>query len=192
MSLCEIAGATKTFPGGVRALDDVSLAIEPGEFFTLLGPSGCGKTTVLRMLGGLRAPRCRRCAPRWPIYSERAAQPPPGQHPVPVLRVVPPHERRRPTSASASKAVGPARRRRTRARRRHAGAGAARGDGDAAPEPALRRPAAARGAGPRPGAGAAPGAARRAAVGAGPETAARDAGRIEAHPARDRRSPSCW
>ena len=54
--LCEVAGATKTFPGGVRALDDVSLAIEPAEFFTLLGPSGCGKTTVLRLVAGFEHP----------------------------------------------------------------------------------------------------------------------------------------
>ena len=54
--LCEIVGATRTFPGGVRAIDDVSLAIRPGEFFTLLGPSGCGKTTVLRMLAGFEHP----------------------------------------------------------------------------------------------------------------------------------------
>jgi ABC-type Fe3+/spermidine/putrescine transport system ATPase subunit len=36
----------------VRAVDDVSLAIRDGEFFTLLGPSGCGKTTLLRMVAG--------------------------------------------------------------------------------------------------------------------------------------------
>jgi ABC-type Fe3+/spermidine/putrescine transport system ATPase subunit len=37
---------------GVRAVDDVSLAVRDGEFFTLLGPSGCGKTTLLRMVAG--------------------------------------------------------------------------------------------------------------------------------------------
>jgi spermidine/putrescine transport system ATP-binding protein len=43
----------KTFGGGaVRALDGVSLAIRPNEFFTLLGPSGCGKTTLLRLIAG--------------------------------------------------------------------------------------------------------------------------------------------
>jgi spermidine/putrescine transport system ATP-binding protein len=43
----------KTFgAGAVRALDGVSLAIRPNEFFTLLGPSGCGKTTLLRLIAG--------------------------------------------------------------------------------------------------------------------------------------------
>jgi multiple sugar transport system ATP-binding protein len=44
---------SKVFPGGVRAVDDVSLTIESGEFMVLVGPSGCGKTTLLRMLAGL-------------------------------------------------------------------------------------------------------------------------------------------
>jgi iron(III) transport system ATP-binding protein len=42
--------------GGPRAVDDLSLTIEPGEFFTLLGPSGCGKTTTLRSIAGLESP----------------------------------------------------------------------------------------------------------------------------------------
>jgi ABC-type Fe3+/spermidine/putrescine transport system ATPase subunit len=37
----------------VVAVNDVSLTIEDGEFFSLLGPSGCGKTTTLRMIAGL-------------------------------------------------------------------------------------------------------------------------------------------
>ena len=39
-----------------RAVDNVSLEIEPGEFVTLLGPSGCGKTTTLRMIAGFETP----------------------------------------------------------------------------------------------------------------------------------------
>jgi multiple sugar transport system ATP-binding protein len=46
-------GVSKTFPGDVTAVDDVSLAIESGEFMVLVGPSGCGKTTLMRMLAGL-------------------------------------------------------------------------------------------------------------------------------------------
>jgi spermidine/putrescine transport system ATP-binding protein len=39
-----------------RAVDDVSLEIQDGEFFALLGPSGCGKTTMLRMIAGFEVP----------------------------------------------------------------------------------------------------------------------------------------
>jgi ABC-type Fe3+/spermidine/putrescine transport system ATPase subunit len=46
-----IDGVGRSF-SGVRAVDDVSIAIGDGEFFTLLGPSGCGKTTLLRMVAG--------------------------------------------------------------------------------------------------------------------------------------------
>jgi ABC-type nitrate/sulfonate/bicarbonate transport system ATPase subunit len=46
---------TKRFDD-VVAVDDVSLAVEPGKFFALLGPSGCGKTTTLRMIGGFEEP----------------------------------------------------------------------------------------------------------------------------------------
>ncbi len=42
--------------GGVTAVDDLSLALEPGEFVSLLGPSGCGKTTTLRMIAGFLTP----------------------------------------------------------------------------------------------------------------------------------------
>jgi len=44
----------------VRAVDDVSIAIRKGEFFTLLGPSGCGKTTLLRLIAGFEHPTAGR------------------------------------------------------------------------------------------------------------------------------------
>jgi spermidine/putrescine transport system ATP-binding protein len=47
-----LANVTKHF-GPVVAVDDVSLEIQDGEFFSLLGPSGCGKTTTLRLIAGL-------------------------------------------------------------------------------------------------------------------------------------------
>jgi iron(III) transport system ATP-binding protein len=51
MARVELRHIHKSYPG-VQALDDIDLAIESGEFFTLLGPSGCGKTTLLRTVAG--------------------------------------------------------------------------------------------------------------------------------------------
>jgi len=54
-TMVELRAVSKTF-GDVAALDDVSLSVQDGEFFTLLGPSGSGKTTVLRIVAGLIEP----------------------------------------------------------------------------------------------------------------------------------------
>jgi spermidine/putrescine transport system ATP-binding protein len=51
----ELQSVTKRF-GDVAAVDDLSLELAAGEFFTLLGPSGCGKTTTLRMVAGFETP----------------------------------------------------------------------------------------------------------------------------------------
>ena len=53
MAQIVLEGVTKEFAGGVRAVDEVSLTIDDGEFLVLVGPSGCGKTTLLRTIGGL-------------------------------------------------------------------------------------------------------------------------------------------
>lgn len=50
-----LAAVTKRF-GTTTAVDDVTLDIRSGEFFSLLGPSGCGKTTLLRIVGGFETP----------------------------------------------------------------------------------------------------------------------------------------
>ena len=50
-----LVGLMKNF-GERIVVDDVSLEIASGEFFSLLGPSGCGKTTTLRMIGGFESP----------------------------------------------------------------------------------------------------------------------------------------
>jgi spermidine/putrescine transport system ATP-binding protein len=55
VALLEIQGVTRRF-GTFTAVDDVTLGIAAGEFFTLLGPSGCGKTTLLRMIAGFDLP----------------------------------------------------------------------------------------------------------------------------------------
>ena len=51
----ELDGVSKAY-ATTTALDDVSIAVREGEFFTLVGPSGCGKTTTLRLIGGFESP----------------------------------------------------------------------------------------------------------------------------------------
>ena len=55
MTFLALQGLTKCF-AKFRAVDDLSLAVEKGEFVSLLGPSGCGKTTTLQMIAGFHQP----------------------------------------------------------------------------------------------------------------------------------------
>jgi len=55
--LISLRNVGKSFAEGrVRAIDDISFDVQPGEFVSLVGPSGCGKTTLLRIINGLIVP----------------------------------------------------------------------------------------------------------------------------------------
>ena len=72
-----IQGVSKHF-GPVTAVDDISIDIRSGEFFSLLGASGCGKTTLLRMIAGFESPS------RGEVFIEGVpmSQVPPYRHPT--------------------------------------------------------------------------------------------------------------
>ncbi|MGN6664611.1 MAG: ABC transporter ATP-binding protein [Solirubrobacterales bacterium] len=76
-SSVELRSVTKRFDE-LAAVDDVSLELTRGEFFTLLGPSGCGKTTTLRMIAGFERPTSGEIR----IEGEDVAQLPPHKRPT--------------------------------------------------------------------------------------------------------------
>jgi len=78
--IVEIQNVCKHF-GSLYAVDDVSLSIYPGEFFSLLGASGCGKTTLLRMLAGFETPSSGRIL----IDGKDITHLPPYQRPVNMM-----------------------------------------------------------------------------------------------------------
>ena len=54
--IVEVRGISKTYDGGIHALESVDLSFAEGRMTTLLGPSGCGKTTLLKIIAGLLDP----------------------------------------------------------------------------------------------------------------------------------------
>ena len=53
MAQVSLKNVSKSFLGGIKAVDNISLGVENKEFMVLVGPSGCGKSTTLRMIAGL-------------------------------------------------------------------------------------------------------------------------------------------
>jgi len=78
MSVAVELGEVSRNYGAVRAVDGVSLAIEDGEFFSMLGPSGSGKTTCLRIVAGFEEPTAGRVL----LHGEDAARLPPYERDV--------------------------------------------------------------------------------------------------------------
>jgi osmoprotectant transport system ATP-binding protein len=52
-AMIRFENVSKVYPDGTKAVDDLSLEIQKGEFFVLIGPSGCGKTTTMKMINRL-------------------------------------------------------------------------------------------------------------------------------------------
>jgi ABC-2 type transport system ATP-binding protein len=52
----QVSGLTKVYPGGTKAVDDISFEVREGEIFGLLGPNGAGKTTTIKMITTLSRP----------------------------------------------------------------------------------------------------------------------------------------
>jgi multiple sugar transport system ATP-binding protein len=88
MARIELDHVTKRYPGGVPAVNDLTLGIPDGDFMVLVGPSGSGKTTALRMVAGLEHVTSGEIgsAAGW---STTCPQGPRHRHGVPELRPVP-------------------------------------------------------------------------------------------------------
>lgn len=81
LSLQSISKVFEQGSNKVRAVDDVSLDIQGGEFVTLLGPSGCGKTTTLRLIAGFELPTTGRLV----LDNKDIADSPPNRRPMAMV-----------------------------------------------------------------------------------------------------------
>ena len=91
MAFLELVGLTKTF-GATVGVEAVDLAVERGEFVSLLGPSGCGKTTTLRMIAGFEQPTAGRILVGGERHHRTPAQPAQHRHGLPGLCPLPQHD----------------------------------------------------------------------------------------------------
>ena len=83
----QVEGLVKVFKGEVRALDGLSLVVQPGSVDGLLGPNGAGKTTLIRMLATLLQPDEGSAQDRRPLF-RRPARPGPGPGRPPPGRTI--------------------------------------------------------------------------------------------------------
>jgi ABC-type glutathione transport system ATPase component len=184
VSIITFENVTKRF-GKMVAVDNVSLSVEEGEFFSLLGPSGCGKTTLLRMLAGFETPTEGRIL----IDGQDVSTVPPNKRPVNMVfqsYAVFPHMTVADNVAYGLKVDKVGKAERDQRVAEALGAGAAGRPGRSQARPAVGRPAPARRPGPGAGQAAARAAAGRAAVGPGRQAARADAHRA-VHPAGEGR-----
>jgi len=81
MAGVELVDITKRYPGDVRAVDGLSLAVADRELLVLLGPSGCGKSTTLRIIAGIESPTTGDIY----IGARRVNDVPPGQRDIAMV-----------------------------------------------------------------------------------------------------------
>ena len=88
-------GVSKVYADGTRAVEDLDLEIEDGEFMVLVGPSGCGKTTALRMVAGLEEITEGEIRIGDRVVNDLDAARPRHRDGLPELRALPAHDRLR-------------------------------------------------------------------------------------------------
>ena len=154
------------------AVTGIDLEIPAGQFYLAArARPGCGKTTTLRMIAGFEKPDSGRIELDGRDVARRSAAQAPGQHRLPDLRAVPVHVGVGQRRLRAALPEGVQARRPSAGSARHSSWCGWATFAKRKPAPALRRPAAARRAGPGTGAAAAGAAARRAARRAGRQAA---------------------
>ena len=186
MASIEIRGVDKSF-GATQVLHDVDLEVADGEFLVLVGPSGCGKSTLLRLIAGLEEVSGGEIVDRRSRGERPAAEGSRHRDGVPELRALSAHDGAREHGLQPQAAQG------VQGDGREEGGGRggnaqSRALSRPLSAPALRRPAPARGDGPRDRARPAGVPVRRAAVQSRRQAAGADAGRDQvapSAPARD-------
>ena len=88
-----LESVNKEYDNGFRAVTDLNLEINEGEFLVMVGPSGCGKSTTLRMIAGLEEITSGTLMIGDRVVNDLPPEGPRHRHGVPELRPVSAHER---------------------------------------------------------------------------------------------------